>query len=123
MTETGRTRTEDLIAQLAADARPVRPLRPPMLRAALWLLIAALVIAAVVALKGVRHERMEELAETSYQLEWAGAMLTGILSAIAAFHVGLPDRCGRPPPSSPACWPPRPSPPAACRCSTRSTPR
>ncbi|MGK9231400.1 DUF1109 domain-containing protein [Inquilinus limosus] len=95
MTETGRTRTEDLIAQLAAEARPVRPLRPPMLRALLWLLIAAAVIAAVVALKGVRHERMEELGETSYQLEWAGAMLTGILAAIAAFHVSLPDRSRR----------------------------
>ncbi|WP_342235433.1 DUF1109 domain-containing protein [Inquilinus sp. OTU3971] len=95
MTETGHTRTEDLIAQLAADARPVRPLRPPMLRAALWLLIAGLVIAGVVALKGVRHERMQEMAETSYQLEWAGAMLTGILAAIAAFHVSLPDRSRR----------------------------
>lgn len=95
MTETERTRTEDLIAQLAADARPVRPLRPPLLRAGLWLLAAVVVIAAVVAMKGVRKDLAEEMAQTSYQLEWAGAMLTGILAAIAAFHVSLPDRSRR----------------------------
>jgi hypothetical protein len=92
MTETGHTRTEDLIAQLAADVRPVRPLRPPMLRALFWLAIAALVIGTVVAAFGIRPDFMEEMGETHYQLEWAGSLLTGILSAIAAFHVSLPDR-------------------------------
>lgn len=92
MTETGHTGTEDLIARLAADAQPVRPLRPPMLRAMLWLAIAVLVIAAVVMAIGMRPDFMEEMGETHYQLEWAGAMLTGILAAIAAFHVSLPDR-------------------------------
>lgn len=92
MTETERTRTEDLIAQLAADVRPVRPLRPPMLRALLWLLVAVLVIGTVVAAFGIRPDFMTEMGETHYQLEWAGSMLTGILAAVAAFHVSLPDR-------------------------------
>ncbi len=92
MTETGHTRTEDLIAQLAADVRPVRPLRPPMLRALFWLAIAALMIGTVVAAFGIRSDFMAEMGETHYQLEWAGSLLTGILSAIAAFHVSLPDR-------------------------------
>jgi hypothetical protein len=92
MTETGHTGTEDLIARLAADAQPVRPLRPPMLRALFWLGIAVLMIGAVVAAFGVRPDFMDEMGETHYQLEWAGAMLTGILAAIAAFHVSLPDR-------------------------------
>ena len=92
MTETSQTRTEDLIAQLAADAQPVRPLRPPLLRALFWLAIAVAMIAAVVWAVGMRPDFMEEMGETHYQLEWAGALLTGILSAIAAFHVSLPDR-------------------------------
>lgn len=92
MTETGHTRTEDLIARLAADVRPVRPLRPPMLRALFWLAVAVLVIGTVVAAFGIRPDFMDEMGETRYQLEWAGSMLTGILAAIAAFHVSLPDR-------------------------------
>ena len=32
------------------------------------------------------------MSQPSNQLEWAGSVLTGLLSAIAAFHVGLPDR-------------------------------
>jgi hypothetical protein len=92
MTETGQTRTEHLIAQLAADVRPVRPLRPPMLRALFWLAVAALVIGTVVAAFGIRPDFMTEMGETHYQLEWAGSLLTGILAAIAAFHVSLPDR-------------------------------
>jgi len=90
MTETRPTRTEDLIAQLAAEIRPVSPLRPPMLRALLWLVV--IVIAGFVAMKGVRPDLADEMRETTYQLEWAGALLTGILAAIAAFHVSLPDR-------------------------------
>ena len=92
MTETSEARTDDLIAQLAAEVRPVRPLRPPLLRALFWLAIAVLVIGIVVAAVGIRPDFMEEMGETHYQLEWAGALLTGVLSAIAAFHVSLPDR-------------------------------
>jgi len=92
MTETGHTRTTDLIAQLAADVRPVRPLRPPMLRTLLWLAVAVLVIGTVVAAFGIRPDFMTEMGETRYQLEWAGSLLTGILAAVAAFHVSLPDR-------------------------------
>ncbi|MDR6292690.1 MULTISPECIES: DUF1109 domain-containing protein [Inquilinus] len=92
MTETSEARTDDLIAQLAAEVRPVRPLRPPLQRALFWLAIAVVVIGIVVAAVGIRPDFMEEMGETHYQLEWAGALLTGVLSAIAAFHVSLPDR-------------------------------
>ena len=92
MTETSEARTDDLIAQLAAEVRPVRPLRPPLLRALFWLAIAVVVIGVVVTVVGIRPDFMEEMGETHYQLEWAGALLTGVLSAIAAFHVSLPDR-------------------------------
>jgi hypothetical protein len=92
MTEISEARTDDLIAQLAAGVRPVRPLRPPLLRALFWLAIAVVVIGIVVTVVGIRPDFMEEMGETHYQLEWAGALLTGVLSAIAAFHVSLPDR-------------------------------
>jgi hypothetical protein len=92
MTEMSEARTEDLIAQLAAGVRPVRPLRPPLLRALFWLAIAVGMIGIVVTAVGIRPDFMDEMGETHYQLEWAGALLTGVLSAVAAFHVSLPDR-------------------------------
>ena len=71
--------TPELIDMLCADAKPVRRLRPPLVRAALWLLLAGVVLVALAALLGTRPEL-------------AGALLTGVLAAIAAFHLSLPDR-------------------------------
>lgn len=95
MTETSQARTEDLIARLTADARPVRPLRPPLVRALLWLVVAAAVIGGVVAMTGFRSDLAQQMDRPATMMEWLASLLTGILAAIAAFHVGLPDRSKR----------------------------
>ena len=48
------TSTEKIIEQLAARARPVRPLAPAWVRATRWLLAAVVVIALATSLFGVR---------------------------------------------------------------------
>lgn len=84
--------TPDLIASLAANAAPVRRLRPPLLRAGLWVGFAAVVLALFTALHGVRSDFAQRLGEPNFALGMAGALITGILAAVAAFELSIPDR-------------------------------
>ena len=95
MTGTMSSSTEDLIDRLAAEALAVQPLRPPLRRAVAWLLVAAIVIGGVVAMIGFRPDLEDQMARPAHLLEWLASLLTGILSAVAAFHVSLPDRSRR----------------------------
>jgi hypothetical protein len=84
--------TERLIEQLAGDARPVRRLRPPLLRAALWL--AAVAVLSVVAVLWLANlQRFESrISDPATAVEMLAALATGVLAVIAAFHLSLPDR-------------------------------
>jgi hypothetical protein len=84
--------TPELIDMLCADAKPVRRLRPPLVRAALWLLFAGLVLVALAVLLGTRPDLAERLREPTFLGALAGALLTGVLAAVAAFYLSLPDR-------------------------------
>lgn len=84
--------TPELIEILCADAKPVRRLRPPLLRAALWLLVAALVLLALAALLGARSDLAERLHQPVFAAALAGSLMTGVLAGVAAFHLSLPDR-------------------------------
>ena len=48
--------TPHLIDALCASLQPVRRLRPPLLRAALWLLLAAAVVALLAIFHGTRTD-------------------------------------------------------------------
>ena len=84
--------TPELIDMLCADAKPVRKLRPPLVRAALWVLFAGLVLVVLAALLGTRPDLAERLRQPTFVGALAGALLTGVLAAVAAFYLSLPDR-------------------------------
>jgi hypothetical protein len=86
------TATRELIDTLVECATPVRRLRPPLLRAMLWLAFASLVIALIVMGHGLRPDLTLHLRQPAFAITTAAALATGILSAIAAFVVSLPDR-------------------------------
>jgi len=88
-------KTEDMIGRLAAELRPVRRLAPPLRRAVAWIGFAALVIAACVMLFGPRHDLMERLSRPQEAAQLAFALATGLLAAIAAFQLSVPDRSAR----------------------------
>lgn len=83
---------EQLVKRLAADAQPVRRLRPPMMRAGLWLLAVAFIAAAGVLSFANLAVFAERIAHAKLAIEMAGSLLTGIAAVIAAFHLSLPDR-------------------------------
>ena len=84
--------TPDLIGALTANLAPVRRLRPPVTRALSWLLLAALLLAVLAVSQGIRPDLAQRLHGPSFILAVAGASLTGILAAVAAFMLSLPDR-------------------------------
>jgi hypothetical protein len=89
------TTTQELIRQLVGDAHPVRRLRPPLLRAGIWIAVAVSLLAVVAAALGVRPDLALKLGETAFVIEVVSAGLTGVLAAVAAFHLSLPDRSAR----------------------------
>ena len=84
--------TPELIEILTRQAAPVRRLRPPLLRAGIWLLAAGLVLVVLAALYGPRADLAERLRQPTFAAALAGSLLTGMLAAVAAFHLALPDR-------------------------------
>ncbi len=84
--------TPDLIAALAANASPVRRLRPPLARAAVWLLLAAFVVGLLAVGHGVRPDLAQRLQQPAFVIGVAASLLTAITAAVAAFAASLPDR-------------------------------
>lgn len=87
--------TSSLIDSLVADAKPVRPLRAPVIRAAGWLLFAALVLVLVGVAHGVRPDLAAKLQQPVFVMGVAAAALTGVLAAVASFVASVPGRSVR----------------------------
>ncbi|CAM5772313.1 hypothetical protein LMIY3S_03802 [Labrys miyagiensis] len=84
--------TTDLIHSLAENVTPVKRLRPPLLRAGLWLLLAAIIMGGLTAIHGLRPQFAERMQELSFTTGMVSSLLTGILASVAAFMLSLPDR-------------------------------
>lgn len=87
--------TEQVIDTLSEKLQPVRPLRKPSLRAALWSVFATLIIALVAMIGASRADLAHAMTEATFLFPLVGSWLTGLTAAIAAFHVSLPDRSRR----------------------------
>jgi len=86
------TTTPDLIDQLAAEAAPVKPLRPPLLRAASWLAIGVGVLVLAALVEGFRADLAARFHQMQFDANLAGAVLTAVLAALASFMLSQPDR-------------------------------
>ncbi|HEX7970037.1 MAG TPA: NrsF family protein [Stellaceae bacterium] len=84
--------TERLIERLVAEARPVRRLRPPTRRAALWLLAVAAIAGTGILLFANLDVFARRIQDPKLALELTATLLTGIAAVMAAFHLSLPDR-------------------------------
>lgn len=85
-------RTEDLIIQLAADARPVRALAPPSARLAWWAALAIVVSALGVVAIHARSDLATALQRPDYLTRAATTIATALLSAAIAFVLSVPGR-------------------------------
>lgn len=80
-----------LICDLAADLAPVQRLRPPNMRAFAWLAVVAATAIVLTGIADVSALWHRLSAAPDMWLAAAGAALTAILAAIAAFQLSLPD--------------------------------
>ena len=88
----GAQNLDQTIMALAADLRPVRPLRSPGVRAALWLggvFAVALVLACFANLPSIARRL---LAAPDMWLAVAGSAATAVMAAMATFQLSVPGR-------------------------------
>jgi len=83
--------TDDMIAQLAADLTPVRPVAP-WRRTISWLLLAMALIAGMVAWHGFRPDLHERMLMPAEQVQWLASVIAGVLAALAAARMAEPGR-------------------------------
>ncbi len=83
-------KTDEFINLLAADLRPVRPLRPPWVRALVWLGIALLYVAAVVWGKLMMIDASQLTGDVRFLVEQTATLATALAAAIAAFCSVVP---------------------------------
>jgi hypothetical protein len=86
------TTTDELIDTLVERAAPVRRLRPPLVRAALWLVLASILLAIIAAGQGIRADLMQCLHQPAFVVTLGAALATGILSTVTAFVISVPGR-------------------------------
>ncbi|MGE0278100.1 MAG: DUF1109 domain-containing protein [Nitrospiraceae bacterium] len=84
--------TPDLIESLAASARPVKRLRPPIVRAMIWLTFAVSILLLLAAIHGIRPDLMERVRDPLFVVGTLASLVTGVLATVAAFMISLPDR-------------------------------
>ena len=84
--------TPDLIESLATSITPVKRLRPPLIRASCWLLLAAVILGLLAIGEGLRPDLAQRLWQAGFSVGVGASLLTGMCAAIAAFMLSLPDR-------------------------------
>jgi hypothetical protein len=88
-------RTDKLIESLAAKLRPVRPLRAPLLRALLWLVVVSALGGVLVMQEGGVSIFMQRSAVPRVAVEDFATALTALTAIIAAFELSVPGHSPR----------------------------
>jgi len=82
--------TDRLIAELAGRTEPVRRLRPPWIRAAIWLALAIPPLALVIAIHGLDVDLFAALADRRFVIEQGATLATALTAAVAALASTVP---------------------------------
>lgn len=83
---------ESLIQSLGEQLAPVRRLPPPWLRTAGWLLAVVAIAIGLLYRYGAEHMIQRWIAEPDIAVAGAGAVVTAVCAAWAAFTLGVPGR-------------------------------
>lgn len=83
-------KTDDLIKNLASDAEPVKPIKP-LRDFTLWLSVTIGLTLLLSCSLGLRSDLFSKLSSTLFLLEIFFALSTGVLAALAANWLSVPD--------------------------------
>ncbi len=84
--------TVNLIEALANATRPVRVIRPPVVRTGCWLLVGSAILLLLAAGQGLRPDIERQMQTPSFLVGTAASLLTGALAALGCLVASLPDR-------------------------------
>lgn len=87
-----REPTDDLINRLSADAPPVTPIHPPIIRLILVALPILAIMALIAALAGDTQMVMDHMADPAFALATLSAVTTGLFAIYAALALSVPGR-------------------------------
>jgi hypothetical protein len=87
--------TEELIAQLALDAGPVRPLANPWARTTVWLAASVAYVLLLIALMSPNLAGIAGIPAPRFWLEQMAAFATAVAAALAALASVIPGRSRR----------------------------
>jgi hypothetical protein len=82
--------TNKLIQELSQHLQPVRPIRGPWIRTALWLAILFPYVAMLLLVMAPRHDLSTRILDPRFLIEQGFAFATGITAVIAAFASVIP---------------------------------
>jgi hypothetical protein len=82
--------TDDLIGNLAGQAKPVRLLPRPWRRTTVWFAGAVVYVAAVVLVLAPRDDLASKVTDQRFLIEAVTALATGVIAAFAAFATVVP---------------------------------
>jgi hypothetical protein len=83
--------TDAIIRALSEDARPVRPLAPPAVRALLWFVPALAAVVVVLAIHGIDAAQVgRAFSEPRLLVEELATLVTAVSATIAAFRSTIP---------------------------------
>jgi hypothetical protein len=88
-------RTEALIHELVAQARPVTPVRRPLVRFGGWAVASTVWIAAVVTAVGIRNDLAAASRVPGFALHVVLPLALGLAATVAAFVASIPRRNSR----------------------------
>lgn len=87
--------TEDLIASLSKELKPVKCVAHPLKRAACWLVLASLYALLVVIFLGIRGDFLTKIIEPIYFFEVALALSMSLSAALSSHWLCVPDMRGQ----------------------------
>lgn len=83
-------KTDDLINQLGEQAKPVKPLRSPLMRAMLWLFMLGICMLIGIVIVGLRPDFYDMMMHPVFILEMVSLLIAGIFAIIATFQLSIP---------------------------------
>jgi hypothetical protein len=87
--------TDALIDQLAGKLEPVQRLRPPAVRALLWLALVSVLGLALILRFADLAVFLQRMAVRRIAVETIATALTAVAATLAAFELSVPDRSAR----------------------------
>ncbi len=86
---------DELIGRLTSDITPIRRLKPPLVRATIWLAAPIILLMGLLTFYGYRTVTVRLMEAPDLWLAAGGAALTAVFAGLSAFELSVPGSSAR----------------------------